>query len=322
MKKITRIIGLMCMAAVVAFSASSCKKTEENASFTMRLTQVQGFNDDRAYIDVYDNCLLKWNEDDALKVYNLAEDYTESVVEEFVADPGAGGQTTTTFSGNPVGASKGVGFFFFYPSYMASGVLEEGNRETFTVEDEQIYDEEFLFDPNSLVMARKVQNDFAEDGVMEHIFGFLHLKVTKGTAARIKSIVVTDLHHHLTGSMSLLIPAVNSETFETLYQECVAQDPSYASDLYDYLHNQLHYEANGEGYTITLNCEDADNGEGVLVNADTQHFVISLRPGALWDGFTITVNYMDEQLPATVLNYDAHSYCIRPAWFTNLTVGI
>lgn len=325
MRKFNRLFCMLSMAALVVFA--SCNKKNETASFTIGLTPVQGLqmDDSKAYIDIYDGCQMKWNEGDKIMVYNLAEDYTNSVACEYTAAAGCEGQTSTTFSGEPVGERQDIGYFYFYPSYKASGQLQEDNRETFTVDRTQTYNETTIFDPTSLVMAIDVEN-LNDDLEMQHIFGFLNIKLTKATPARVKSIVVTDSHFHLAGQMSIKLPAVKAQKFSDLYDECVGNNPNYEEDLAEYLGNDfLGYmtSTTDEDYAITLDCSKADNGQGVLVNGTKKYFFFSLRPGALYKGFTVTINYMDETLEPTVLNYDADiNYCIRPGWFKNLTIGI
>lgn len=323
MKKFVKVIGAMCMAAVVACTASSCKKAEQEGSeFEVGLSQLDGFNsDERAYIDVFAGSQLKWNEGDQIMVYNLATDYTQSVAHVFTANTGAEGQTRIPFSGSPVGAKKDIGYFYFYPAAKASGSLLEDNRETFTVSSTQTYNPRTFIDNNSLVMACTV-NAIPDNFTMQHIFGILNIKVTKATAARVKNIVVTDNVFNLAGTMSLKLPEVNSTTLSTLMSQCVNNDPGYAQALSNYLQD-LGYESNGSSHSITLDCSKCDNNQGVLVNSTKKYFFVSLRPGALYRGFTVTINYMDENLEPTILNYDAsNSYCIQPARFTNLTVGI
>lgn len=333
MKKITKIIGLMSMAAVVAFSASSCKKTEEGASFNIGFGQVQGFETgERAYIDL-DDLKFRWSEGDAIMVYNLANDYTESVARVFVADAGAEGKELTTFHGSAVGERKDIGYFYFYPAEKASGSLQADNRETFNVGDYQEYDENVLFDPSSLVMACDV-NDLQDDVTMQHIFGFLNLRVrlSASLAAQLNnahqkrhvtSITVEDNAYDLTGEVSMKLPAVNATTFSNLYDQCVANDPNFAANLGNYLNNELGYESNPDGNTIELDCANTYDGEGVQIGGQRKFFIMSLRPGALRGGFTVTINFLEEDVEPCVVEVPADlANCIRPGWFTNIDIQV
>lgn len=323
MKKLTKVIGLMCMAALVAVSASSCKKTtDEGSEFEVGLAQLQGYNmSERAYIDINNGCQLTWNEGDQIMVYNLATDYTKSVARIFTAVPGSEGLTVTRFKGRPVGAKKDIGYRYFYPAYKASGELLEDNRETFYVSPDQEYNPDLLIDPTSLVMACTV-NNMADDFVMEHIFGILNLEIVKISPARVRNIVITDNTFHLTGEMSLKLPVVNSATLDELMTECYESTPGYEEHLAAYLQD-LGYEANGDGYSITLDCSKADDNQGIMIGEEMRHFFVTLRPGALYRGFTVTVNYMDESLTPTITNYQPYNrFCIRPGWFTTVPMVI
>ena len=324
MKKLTKTIGLMCMAAMVAFTASSCKKsTEENAEFEVGLSQVEGFaTGDRAYIDIANNCALTWNEGDQIMVYNLAKDYTKSVARVFTAVPNSEGLTRTRFKGRPVGAKKDIGYFYFYPSDKASGTLQEDNRETFTVDNRQEYNESLHIDKDALVMACTV-NSISDSFTMDHIFGVLNLRLTSNTGKRVKNIVVTDRIFNLTGTMSLKIPGVDSEKLQEFVDHIYNGDTGYESQLDKYLKEDLGYESHGDGKTITLDCSKCDNNLGVLLGADTKYFFIPLRPGALHKGFDIVINYMDNTHSDihSPESETSHFYCIRPRYFTNITFG-
>lgn len=318
MKKLTKVIGMMCMAALVAFTASSCKKTEDEGSeFQIRLAQLQGFQTaERAYIDVMSQSELRWNDGDQIMVYNLDADYTKSIARVFTAQAGAEGQTVAYFRGRSVGAKKSIGYFYFYPASKASGSLQEDNRETFTVAATQTYNPDFLADPTALVMACTVDAVNANFN-MEHIFGMLHVGVRSDNAEthHVTSIVIEDKTFHLSGTMSLKLPEVNSATLSGLIDEIGGAN--YETDLAAYL-QQLGYESNGDGYTMTLNCCTPENPEGIEVNNNgNTHFLISLRPGALYKGYRVTVNYDNGLSKFVELNGTAPEKVIKPGWINN-----
>lgn len=315
MRRITRILGLLCMTAIVAVSASSCKKNKDNASFNIQLGQLQGLNmDERAYIDVYDGCQMKWNLGDEIMIYNLASDYTQSEAKVYTNENGDRVALTTFTSNDPVSDRFDIGYFYFYPAYKASGNLQADNRETFTVANTQTYDENTIFDPTSLVMAAEVEN-ITDQVIMDHIFGFLNLKVTSNNPAHLDNIVITDNSFNLSGEMSLKLPEVSAETFTELLNQCESGDPNYAENLAAYL-QQLGYESNGDGKTITLDCG------GTEINGTKKYFFVSLRPGALLNGGTITFNFVEDDMEPTVLNIEPGQFIVKPGWFCNFTCGI
>lgn len=322
MKKLTKTIGLMCMAALVAFSASSCKKaTEENAEFEVGLSRVEGFasEEDRAYINIDDGTgNLTWNSGDQIMVYNLAERYTSSVAHIFTAVDPCDGQTTARFRGRSVGPRKKLGFFYFYPAYKASGHLQEDNRETFTVDSIQQYDERYHIDKDALVMACTV-NAISDDFTMEHIFGILNIRLTSNLGKRVKNIVVTDRTFNLTGTLSLKLPKVDKDKLAGFVNKIYNGETGYEDELATYLH-ELGYDPNGNGKTIKLDCSKCDDNKGVLLGSETKYFFIPMRPGALYNGFDIVINYMEGGKDDIHID-PSNRYCIRPGYFTNITFG-
>jgi len=327
MKKFVKVIGLMSMAALFAVSASSCKKSEENAEFTISLGRMHEAPSDRAYFDL--NGIFRWNNGDKIMVYNLASN-GNSIAREFTALPGAEGQTTTRFKGRPVGAKKDLGFRYFYPAEKASGQLEN-NRETFTVDSTQNYNSTYKADPKALVMASSV-NSLSDAVTMEHIFGVLNLRVntTRTDLPCVKEIIVEDKAFNLHGNLSLNLGAIkSSEKFTTLLNLLEGGDATYADEMAEYLQSIGYYEDNnGAGKTMTLDCSKVNDGnyQGVLLTGELSRFRIILRPGALYRGFKVTIKFMDESMPDYVFDdywntVDVHNV-IKPAWFTTFDITV
>ena len=88
---------------------------------------------------------------------------------------------------------------------------------------------------------------------------------------------------------------------------------SHIAQMNSYLQT-LGWETNGTGREITLDCSNANNGQGVQLSANTQTlFFISVRPGALIKGFYVDVYFKDNTM-VTIQNYKnpKPSYCIKP----------
>lgn len=319
MKKIVRTL---CLTALVALVAVSCKKNTENTSFNVSIAETSGFeagpslDGSKAYLDPADGYQFKWSNNDKLMAYNLATNSENSVVQLYTINSGQG-QHNAGFSGPSLGVKQDLGFRLFYNGNMAERELEEGNRATFHVEAEQNYDPACMADPNALVMATAVQDvngHSMASFTMQHIFGYLNVAIANNTGAGLKkvsSIVVEDAHHNLSGEVSLKLPAVDTERFTTLmgYIEAGNQT-AYLAEMQQYL-SELGYCANPEGKTITMNCNNF-----VLPYAQWQYFFISLRPGALYEGFTITINYEDGSYSKEFVANN--NYVIKPGHIRNV----
>ena len=324
MKRVFRILGL---AAVVALVAVSCKKNEGTKSFNVNVSELKGFqagpslDGSKAYFDPNDGYQFKWSEGDNLVIYNLASNYEESATGIFGLTSGAGTHNAT-FEGGNIGDMKNVGYFLFYNGEKAHRDLQEDNRETFTVSAEQNYDPACKADPTAMVMACKVnQNQVAgtqvQNFTMQHIFGYLNVAIAdnldQNNPKKVTSIVVTDAKWNLSGDVSLKLGEVDAETLDGLINQCESTNggEAYLNALSTYL-NTLGYIGQGEGKSITMNCNNFQ-----LPWRQWQYFFISLRPGALYKGFTVTINYNDGTSASHT--FDANiNYLIKPAYFRNV----
>lgn len=326
MKK--RMFRMACMMGVVALLTVSCKKnSDEKASVTLSMPQfTEDMTDEgRAYIDFGDGNQFKWNANDEIMVYNLDfSDGTNSVKAIYSTDAQAEGQLSTRFYGDNVEPKKD-GFFYFYPASKASQALtlDVNNRETFTVDDTQKYtisgNNVISVDNDALALACQV-NAISDDFTMQHIFGIFRLKL-KGTKT-VSSIVLRDNQFNLTGSVSMKLHKVNSTEFSQIMDKYALGDNSHVADLARYL-QQLGYESNPTGKTITLDCSKFGNG-GVPLFANQQSvFYIVVRPGALIKGFTVDVNFTDGT-SETITKYEnpKASYCIKPGYIKGFATSV
>jgi hypothetical protein len=318
-----RFFGIVCLVAMVAVFATSCDKKEAEVNPTVTFGDTYGFKaapsnnpfGAKAYLDPQDDYKFKWNDGDQIMIYNLATDYTKSRAGVYTAIRGSEGQAHATFSGPLMGRKGDIGYFAFFNARKASGRLQADNRETFTVAETQNYNAQYLIDPTALVMAAKINGDSFENFTLEHIFGFLNVGIGGMVEGKqVANIEVTDAAFHLTGNLSLKLPAVNGDMFSDLCDqlETSGDDQAYQTALYDYLHNTLGYSAQGRTNIIRLNC-----GNGVTVPYHAwKYFFIPLRPGALYKGFTVRINFTDRTyaehtFPASM------DYLIKPKFFTN-----
>ena len=337
MKKSNRIVGMMCMAALLAVGSASCKKndTTKTSSFTFELPAVEGFSDEegRAYIDIADASKMKWWEGDVIKVYSVDETNTTPVMADFTAESGCSGKTNAKFTGDQL--TKGSkGYFAFYPSNKAVSV-SEGNLGTFKVTAEQAYDPALNFagtsmagrafmDPQGVVGACPcdVLNGSA-NGTIKHIFGFANVRVkdTSGATAgkKVTSITITDNNLHLTGNITVNIAELTTARLDALkalgnnYYNGNVGAEAYMTQLKSIL-DQIDYTSvpDPEANTVTLDCSAAD----VTLATINKYFIIPLRPGALLKDFVVTVNFDNQTYQD--FNFNDKMYIIRPGTFSNI----
>lgn len=306
MKKVMRIMGLVCMAGLLAFT-TSCKKKENTTSLnltvpTMSVVSVDG---ERAYID--GDLHFQWNEEDYIYVYNLSDVNGESVVNVFENSTGAG--PTATFHGSEMGAPKFYGYRYFYPTTMVSGdpdELDNNNRQTFTVDHMQQFEGYEIpgvhpasaVDVDQMAMAINT-DDLHAYAQLKHIFGIadIRLKTASGKDTKVQKITITDNVYNLWGTASLKLHAVDMDQLNTLMAAYKAQDPSFAAMYANYVVSEdgLGWlPGNNAGNTsIEMDCTVGDPA-GVALPAGFQQyqdFMFLLRPLALSQGFTVDVEY-------------------------------
>jgi hypothetical protein len=325
-KEMKKIVRTLCLVAMVALVATSCRKNEESTKFEVKMGETYGFevgpslDGSKAYFDPNSGWSFKWSDDDKLVVYNLSSDWQQSKVATFQAAPGSQGQQYTTFSTTEeIGQKKDLGFFAFYNLSKAHKDIKEGNRETFEVSKDQYYEGSYRCDPTAMVMASTVEDADSHhlSGLfMQHIFGYLDVAIADNVGGKkVREIIVTDKKWNLTGQLSLLLPEVSASEFTNLMNLCATNNSSYLTELNTYL-NTLGYSAQGDGKTITLHC-----GDFQLPWRQWQYFLISLRPGALYKGFIVRINYSDgtwAEKEFDPVQVDCMPYLIKPAWIRNV----
>ena len=300
MKKTVKMIGMACLVGAFAFAGSSCKKNNNDTTsikVNMPGVEVSSVDGDRAYIDYGDGNKMKWSKDDQIMFYNLNEnDYRRSVRNVYTLYQGAN-DTLGYFNGGLMGDLMGYGgYFAFYPaSKVETHEIGPRNSQTFDVPDTQNYNVNRM-DPTSLVMATKGENIIDNGFNLNHIFGFVNLKL-KGTQ-KVEWISITDNELNLSGNITIDLPAVNATTLQGLVNICAdytATWDSYMATLNGYLHGDggLNYNSDpSSDKTITLVCEDP-----VQLTNEYTNFYITLRPGCLGKGFVVKVKYEGEAEP-------------------------
>lgn len=310
MKKVTRLLGMACLAGMLVFTAS-CKKTENTSSVNVNVPQmkVATVDGERAYIN--EDWEFMWRGGDEIYVYNLSDTYDESVVQVFEnVNPLGTESTLATFTGNEVGARKTYGYFYFYPTNMVSGdetELWEENRQTFYVEPIQQWECFDAVNPNgtlrplSQVDADQMPmaintDDIHETAHLRHMFGIcrITLKAKRGSEVRVTHLTVTDNAFNLWGHASVKLHEVDTLELQQVWQEYVDADPNFAADYAQHIITELGWEPAGDGgNTLEMDC--TTEPEGYVVLATTPNltaFNFMMRPLALSCGFDVDVEFV------------------------------
>lgn len=307
MKKVTRVLGLVCMAGLLACT-TSCKKQNDTASTVVNMPQMQVVNwesGDRAYIN--EDVEFMWEDDDEICVYNLAADPMESVMSVFSNVTGEG--YMATFSGPEVGDPKDYQYFYFYPTNMvdmetSEEQLAEDNSQTFVVEPVQYFKAYYtqnhpinLVDSKQMPMAINT-DDLHKTVYLKHIFGIaqITLKAKKNVEKHLLRLTIEDNTFNLFGEARLCLHKVNTETLQDLMDKYINEDPNFATDLALYLQD-LGYRPNGQGKTIMMDC--TQNPDGWVALAQTPNkteFNFMLRPMVLSTGFKLTAEFEDGEV--------------------------
>jgi hypothetical protein len=325
MKKIVRTL---CLVAMVALVATSCKKKEEEVTeLTLTMEEVQGFqagpsfDGSKIYLDPNAGYAPRWNANDAVMVYNLASD-GNSTCEEFTATAASEGQPNATFYGNNIGAKKDLGYFVFFNADKATREIlnNNDNLETFKVLPNQTYDPAYLIDRSALVLASPAESSTGEsfNFNLQHIFGILNVAIADNLGNggnKVNKIVVRDDFNNITGTLDLKLNEVNPAEFTRLMNLLETNQTTYAAQLSNYL-NTLGYHASGDieplGKEITLNCKDF-----ALPYRAWQYFFIPVRPGAFYHGFTVEIEFTGDAQNITK-HFDADmNNLVKPGWFIN-----
>jgi hypothetical protein len=331
MKKVTRILGLACLAGLLVFSACKKKETTSSVNVTIPHMTVATVDGERAYLD--ESYEFQWSGGDEICVYNLSDQYDQSTMQIFHNVTGAG--PVATFSGPEVGAPMKYKYFYFYPTGMVScdaTELENGNRQTFYVAPTQQF-ESYWTENHEIMMADASQMPMAinTDNIhfnsrLNHMFGIgsITLKAKKNNHIQVASITITDNVFNLWGSASVRLHAVDTIQLWDAWQAYAdGDDATFETAMATYIANPdgLGWMPNGDGgKSITLNCMHMEDGEymgqelGQTPNKTEFNFL--LRPLALSGGFTVDVVFntpgMDD-LHITSWNQPDRDYSIMPA---------
>lgn len=203
MKKVTRILGLCALMALVTVSCKKNENTKGGVSFLASITQPT--NGAKTHIGA-DNFLM-WNENDAIKVYNTAgEAETFTTSDKDV--------TLATFNGDITETET------YYACYPENNTIDIANaKATLALSATQLYAKGGFADDTYPMVAINAGNQFN----FRSPFGVLCLQL-KGTAT-VGSIELTDSNMGLAGDFTVALDAMtaivsSSTTGNTITLSC------------------------------------------------------------------------------------------------------
>lgn len=332
MKKVTTIIGAVCLMGVMTF-ATSCKKNDQKADMTIQVVIPQAeeetFDGERAYLNPQG--VFFWSKNDQVRVYNLAENANadESTTSLFHKVGGAIDDQVAYFQGPSVGPRKALAYRLFYPYNMVYGndeyieeKLAQGNRQTFVVSKKQqyaYYETEqhliSLIDPAAMPMATRIEN-LNGPATLEHIFGFLKFAIgaMPGEEIVVDSVKLIDNDQHLTGKVTCQISNVVdgddngkldvNDVWDEFFDTYHGYTPAFVTGPLKSIYDDLSWVPEPEGYAITLDCTYDHDGSGtksgVMLNNQNGYtwFTFVVRPGACWNGFNLVMYVHNDADPA------------------------
>jgi hypothetical protein len=339
MKKVTRIIGAICMMGLLTFVSTSCKKEKESET-TLNVV-VSGFEaedeGERAYIN--SSYQFMWHESDHVRVYNLADEANadESVTSIF-DKVGNASTSSARFRGPSVGAKKAEGYRVFYPvgmvkynndEDMINATLWNENRQIFEVKKQQQFEyynttehpHPSRVDGQAMPMAVDME-DLTKEAELKQIFGVAAFLLQKGPEYTgeivIDSVKVIDNYHNLTGEVSVKLHDVFVDSLrkvsDAFFEEYQGFTDEYVDKVVTPALNNIGWIPTKTGKEVTLNCcykhADGEVKGEALGNGET-NFAILLRPLALSNGFTLLVYIEGRPEPVELTDLDFYRHDIN-----------
>lgn len=327
-----RFVKGVCLMGAVALLATSCNKNKDTNSMVYHVSmdptetyfaQEQGVWDDgvseRIYID--GNYQVNFEAGDELMLFNLdaTPANSESAVYTVQAAGTGSGITLVNLDGTGISDEIKDAKYAFYPGANVTTDLSNENRATFTLATTQEYAEGRIA-PGTLYMAAKI--DKAEEGqlqndqfAMRNICGILQLQFYDSDTENPKTVSSIELTNsgemNITGDVNLKVPAVDPGAMTVLFTNIVAEpeNEEYQDAIADFK-GEAGYNVTNAGKTITMT--NVNKTLGNQANPTSFYFV--LRPLALKDGFTVTINFTDNT-SKTITSTKVNTNTIKPNTF-------
>ncbi len=304
MKK--KIVYGICMMALVALVATSCKKKEENVSFTAEIGLLQADDAERAYINPV-TLATHWMGDEQVKIYNINEsDPSQSVAQVYQLNTGGAG---SSLIGSGIGYN--TRYYAFCPAEMA--IDFDGIYEKFDIKDNQPLFANPAEPGMYMVTISGTSLPLAATCTYEntvfpfqHIFGIVGFRFkcqpemidNVPKFRRLESMTITDPNMFLSGYVTLKPNKINSDYLSeimTAYKNGADFDEiaRYQSYVLSHEGEGLGYSAEGRGHSISYDLRDAG---GIQWNPNVEYVTVyvAMRPGALAKGFNVSLDVFQE----------------------------
>jgi hypothetical protein len=302
MKKVFRCLGMM---ALVALAVTSCKKQEEQATFTASIEDfVVEVGEDRAYIDALNK--IHFEMGDRLMIFNISVDSAEMshcATYKAIAD---GNRVEFVNSGmGTVGVALDGGYYAYYPAtlvpdpdddwgFVSDRIITElefgQNKSKFYLAPEQEYRPNMVARKDFYLAAHLTQqqapNLALANFMMKSVCGIWTLQPYDTQRRKLTKIQIVDHAVALSGWVEVILPELNYDEMMAMFSNFNPDDPS---NLAAYA-QRVGYRVEDASDTITLRLP----AEGVQLGANratTPDFNVVLRPGALMRGFDVIFTF-------------------------------
>ena len=297
-----KVMKCMCMIAVVALAFTSCKKNEQKSTFVASTQEfvMQTEDGERAYIENFGNHHIHFEEGDMCMMFNISETVpTQSHAALYEAIEEG---DVVHFQNSGYGeVSEDIldGYYGFYPGGPGQTITELAQGENkckFFVDPIQDYRENMV-SLKDMYMAARVTPDQAThmseaNFAFKNICGVLELKPFEAAQRTVTSIKIVDNAFDLTGWVELIIPEIDADELQAMFNNFDMSNPTYVAQLQAYL-NRVGYNVTDQGNSITLNMPVGGIQLGAT-KATTPSFYFVLRPLALSQGFHVIFTFDDD----------------------------
>lgn len=295
-----KVMKCMCMIAVVALAFTSCKKNEQKSTIVASTQEfvMQTEDGERAYIENFGNHHIHFEVGDMCMLFNINETVpTQSHACAYEAIEEGDVVHFQNAGWGEIAEDIMDGFYGFYPGGPGQTITELSQGENkckFFVDPIQEYREDMV-SLKDMYMAAKVTPDEATtmteaNFAFKNICGILQLKPYEAAQRTVTSIEIVDNAFNLSGWCELIIPEVDADEMQALFNNFDMSNPTYVAQLQAYL-NRVGYNMTDQGNSITLNVPG-----GVQLGAtkaETPAFNFVLRPLALSQGFHVIFTFDD-----------------------------
>ena len=302
MKKVMRC---MCMIAVVALAFTSCKKNEEKSTIVASTQEfvMQTEDGDRAYIENFGNHHIHFEVGDMCMLFNINETVpTQSHACAYEAIEEGDVVHFVNAGWGEIAEDIMDGFYGFYPGGPGQTITELNQGENkckFHVEPVQVYRVDKVSLKDMYMAARVLPDEAAHlseaNFNFKNVCGILALRPYEAAQRTVTSIEVVDNAFNLNGWVELIVPEIDGDELQGLFNNFDMSNPTYVNTLHQYL-NRIGYQMTDGDDSMLLACTGEESPNGVQLGstkASTPVFNIVLRPMALSQGCHMIFSFDD-----------------------------